>query len=223
MTSVRQLRTQAAAAHKAARKACAAAAKEARIISKTRCELVKASELKLAIKHCKQVEANAELVRQAYVRARVKPSEARKRGRVKASEKKEGARRDAIAAVKTELKLPERVAEIAVRAVERKGRLPAGKERWKALRDRVGGQQVTEAWKRYEREQEREIKKQLAAETKAGNARRKPPTKRKPPKYTRAQIAKEQKRAAAGLVAEQLGHGYEDFEIREVIEVDVPF
>lgn len=175
--------------------------REARTIAKTRCEFIKASELKRAIAACKKVHAAADDARAAYIRARVKPSEARKRSRVKQSEKKEGARRDAIAAVKKELGLPERVAEMAVRAVERKGRLPAGKERWKALRDRVGGQQVAEAWRRYEREQERLALKQLKEERAKGNARRRP-TKRKPRK-TKPEV--------------QLPEGYEGFDVVDVV------
>lgn len=202
MSSVRQLRAEAAAELKAAKKACAAADREARILSKTRCEFIKVQELRRALALCKKVHETADELTRAYIRARPIPSKARLHSRVLEAEKKENARRDAIAAVRKELNLPAQVADYAVRAVERTGRLPRGKERWKALRDRVGGQQVAEAWKRYEREQERQAKKELAAEKRAGNGRRRP--RKRTPRKTKPDV--------------QLPPGYEGFVIAQVLE-----
>lgn len=202
MTSVRQLRAEAAAELKAAGRACAAADREAKLLAKTRCEFIKVNELRRALALCKKAHEAADDARRAYIRARPVPSKARQHSRVLEAEKKENARRDAIAAVRKELNLPSQVAEYAVRAVERKGRLPRGKERWKALRDKVGGQQVAEAWKRYEREQERLAKKELAAQKRAGNGRRRP--RKRTPRKTKPDV--------------QLPEGYEGFVIAQVLE-----
>ncbi len=153
MTSVRQLRADAAKSLRRAKTSCTLATRESRIVAKTRCEMLKANELRLAKKHCDAAYRSAELARKAYQRARKPETPARTKSRETQKEKRERARRDAVARVVQEHQVPEGVAEAAVRIVERRGagRGPAT-SRWERLAEGVTGRTLAAAWNRYEKQ-----------------------------------------------------------------------
>lgn len=159
MSSARLLRSEATAALTRARKACSLALKEARIVASTRCELIKSNELRRARDACQRVEKAAKEARDAYLRARPPVSEAKQRAQVRRRERREMTRRDAVVRVMQDRDVPERVAELAVRAAERKPLRGVDiMRKWEALAERAGDSAaLAAAWRTYEREAEQRI------------------------------------------------------------------
>lgn len=153
MSSLRQLRREATAARKAARKSCALAFREARAIANVRAAMIKANELKLARAACERAHAAALALVNAYNNARPPETPARAKQRAKRRERRDFIKRDAIARVMSDHpNVPERVAELAVNRAERHVRdRPGGRGRWELIAERAQDY-LNDAWIAYERE-----------------------------------------------------------------------